>query len=253
MLVLYEIDPDARPFVFPPLTEAWGADTPAPGLLARGGDLSVERLKLAYAQGIFPWFSDGEPVLWWSLDPRMVLYPEKFKFSRSLRKTLKCFLSGGDCEIRVDTDFAAVIGHCAAVRRKEQDGTWISSAVVNAYTRLHRQNMAHSFETWVGGELVGGLYGVNMGGMFYGESMFSKRADASKLALCGLIAFSLQHGIELIDCQQETAHLKSLGACAIPRDQFVTEMERAQKNPVPLWQVGRLPDVCWEAFYERWQ
>ena len=246
MPVLYELDADERPMVFPPLQCAWGADTPAPGLLAQGGDLSVERLKLAYGQGIFPWFGQGERILWWSLDPRMVLYPQKVRLSRSLRKTLKRFVVSEHCEIRVDTDFKAVVKQCAEISRKGQDGTWISSDIIEAYTQLHQQNVAHSFETWMDGELVGGLYGVNIGGMFYGESMFSKRVDASKLAFCGLMAFSLYHGIELVDCQQETAHLMSLGACVIPRNLFMEEMKLAQGKADPVWESGRLSDVCWQ-------
>ena len=246
MLVLYDIDSDQRPMVFPPSQYAWGQDTPAPGLLARGGDLSVQRLKLAYEEGIFPWFSEGEPILWWSLDPRMVLYPKEFKLSHSLRKTLKNGLRDNSFEIRVNTAFSKVVDLCAVTPRKGQKGTWITSEIVQAYTRLHEQNMAYSFETWSEGELVGGLYGVSLGGMFYGESMFSVRKDASKLALCGLIAFALYHHIELIDCQQETAHLKSLGALTIPRCRFVIEMKQAQKKSPPLWISGRLSDVCWK-------
>ncbi|MGL4666731.1 MAG: leucyl/phenylalanyl-tRNA--protein transferase [Saezia sp.] len=245
MLVLYELDSERRPCIFPPLQSAWGEGTPAPGLLAQGGDLSVERLKLAYSEGIFPWFGEGEPILWWSLDPRMVLYPNKFKLSRSLKKTLKGFLHSDGCEIRIDTAFSKVVEQCALSSRKGQDGTWITHEIMQAYMRLHQENMAHSFEAWVDGELVGGLYGVSIGGMFYGESMFSKQPNASKLALCGLIAFALYEPIALIDCQQETAHLKSLGAYAIPRSQFVTEMKQAQIKLSPLWVSGKVPDMCW--------
>lgn len=246
MLVLYDIDPYKYPMAFPPLEYAWGQDSPAPGLLARGGDLSIERLVLAYSQGIFPWFSEGEPILWWSLDPRLVLYPQEFKFSRSLKKTLKAFLSVPGCEIKVDTHFEQVIKNCALSERNGQDGTWISPQIIKAYTQLHEQGFAHSFETWVNGELVGGLYGVNLGGMFYGESMFFKQKDASKLALCGLMAFARAAGIKLIDCQQETAHLKSLGARSISRSLFADEMKQAIQKDVPFWVVGTLPNTYWK-------
>lgn len=246
MLVLYDIDPHKRPMAFPALECAWGPDSPAPGLLARGGDLSLERLVLAYSQGIFPWFSEGESILWWSLDPRMVLYPQEFKFSRSLKKTLKAFLSTPDCEITVDTHFEQVIQNCALSERNGQNGTWISPQVIKAYTQLHDQGFAHSFETWVRGELIGGLYGVNLGGMFYGESMFFKQKDASKLALCGLIAFSRAAGIALIDCQQETAHLKSLGARPIARNTFAHEMRQAIQRSVPFCSVGTVPGIYWK-------
>lgn len=241
------IDPAARPMAFPPVEQAWSVGSPAPGLLALGGDLSVERLLLAYSEGIFPWSSQGEPLLWWSLDPRMVLYSKGFKFSRSLRKSLQRFLTTPSCEVRVDSAFSAVMTACSSVKRAGQDGTWIFPEMVQAYTQLHRAGFAHSFETWENGELVGGLYGVSLGRMFYGESMFSHQTDASKLALCGLVAFARVNDMPLIDCQQHTAHLSFLGGCTIPRAQFIQEMKLAQQQPSPGWFEGVMPGEYWSA------
>lgn len=190
------------------------------GLLAGGGDLSVGRLLSAYRQGIFPWFNPGEPILWWAPDPRMVLFPEEFKLSRSLRRRLK----RGSCEIRVDGAFSQVMMECAAPRAK-QKGTWISPVMMAAYTRLHRMGHAHCVETWMEGELVGGLYGVAIGRVFFGESMFSRRADASKLALAHLVFQLRRWGYGLIDCQIETDHLASLGARPIPRSDFRKQLD----------------------------
>jgi leucyl/phenylalanyl-tRNA--protein transferase len=218
---------------FPPTSQALGPETDAPGLLAAGGDLSPERLTEAYRHGIFPWFGEGQPLLWWSTDPRMVLPVDEFKLSRSLRKTLQRFLRTPGCEIRFDGDAPAVIAACAAAPREGQDGTWIVPDMVEAYVRLHRLGRVHSVETWVDGELVGGLYGVALGRMFFGESMFARRTDASKIALAALVAFCRAQDIALIDCQQQTAHLASLGARPIPRPRFEAHLRQAVAAPGP--------------------
>jgi leucyl/phenylalanyl-tRNA--protein transferase len=205
---------------FPPTTQALGAASDAPGLLAAGGHLSIERLEQAYRRGIFPWYSPGQPVLWWSPDPRMVLPVAEFRLHRSLAKTLRRFLATPGCEIRFDSAFERVIAECARTPREGQHGTWIVPALRRAYAEWHHAGAVHSVETWVEGRLVGGLYGVNLGRMVFGESMFSHATDASKIALAALVAFCRAHGIALIDCQQATAHLASLGACAIARDDF---------------------------------
>ena len=190
------------------------------GLLAAGGDLSAERLLAAYRQGIFPWYAPGEPLLWWSPDPRMVLFPAELKVSRSLARTLK----NADYQVRLDSAFDQVIAACAAPR-EEGGGTWISDEMQAAYLRLHDLGYAHSVETWSmeGGNsiLAGGLYGVAIGRVFYGESMFSRRTDASKIALAHLCRLLEQRGFAVIDCQMNTSHLASLGAREIPRREFV--------------------------------
>ncbi len=190
------------------------------GLLAVGGDLSVPRLLLAYQMGIFPWYSPGEPILWWSPDPRMVLFPDQLKVSRSLAKTLRHAGLG----VTFDTAFAQVIQACALTPRAGQSGTWISAAMQQAYRQLHELGYAHSVETWHAGKLVGGLYGVALGRAFFGESMFSHRSDASKIALVHLCRFLMQHDFGIIDCQMETKHLASLGARPIPRDDFLARL-----------------------------
>jgi leucyl/phenylalanyl-tRNA--protein transferase len=192
----------------------------APGLLAAGGDLTAERLTEAYAKGVFPWYSEGQPVLWWSPDPRMVLLVEEFKVSRSLRKTIARFLRTPGCAVRIDSAFDRVITACAATPRDGQDGTWIVPEMIDAYRHWHRLGAVHSFETWMQGELTGGLYGVSLGRMFYGESMFSHRTDASKIALAALVCFCREKGVTMIDCQQRTGHLASLGGREIPRGEF---------------------------------
>jgi leucyl/phenylalanyl-tRNA--protein transferase len=198
---------------FPPVARALREPN---GLLAAGGDMSAQHLIEAYRQGIFPWFNPGEPILWWSPDPRMVLFPAELKVSRSLRKTLK----KQNYEVRVDTDFCAVIRACAAPR-EAAGGTWISEEMVAAYTALHEKGLAHSVETWHDGELIGGLYGVALGRMFYGESMFSRATDASKIAFVHLVRQLERWGFGMIDCQMKTAHLATLGAREIPRSEFV--------------------------------
>jgi leucyl/phenylalanyl-tRNA--protein transferase len=187
------------------------------GLLAIGGDLSIKRLITAYASGIFPWYSEGQPILWWSPDPRMVLFPDKFKRHKNLRRTVekKTFT----CTF--DREFEQVIDHCSQVERKEQTGTWITEEMKKAYIALHKAGFAHSVEVYDQGELAGGLYGVSLGGVFFGESMFHLKTDASKVALWHLVDFSLQHKIKLIDAQQNTEHMKSLGAEIIPREKFL--------------------------------
>lgn len=220
---------------FPPLTSAWGQNDPAPGLLAAGASLDVDTLLKAYAQGIFPWFSPGQPALWWSPDPRMVLQTRNFKLHRSLRKSLIHFTKASSCEIRFDSAFEQVINACASKPRAGQPGTWIVPDMVHAYLSLHRAGHAHSVETWIDGELVGGLYCVNLGSMVFGESMFSHRTDASKIALAALVAFCRAHQIALIDCQQNTGHLASLGAAEISRAEFVRHLDQNTGKTAPVW------------------
>jgi leucyl/phenylalanyl-tRNA--protein transferase len=197
------------------------------GLLAVGGDLSVERLLLAYSLGIFPWYSEGYPILWWTPDPRLVLEPAAIHISRSLAKTLK----RGQYRVRADTAFDQVIARCAAVPRPNQDGTWITSAMQEAYVELHAEGFAHSLETWSGDELVGGLYGVSLGGVFFGESMFADESDASKVALVRLAETMQSWGHELIDCQLDTEHLRRLGARSISRREFMRRLAEASQKP----------------------
>ena len=206
------LSPQDAPERFPPLERA--LDEP-PGLLAAGGDLSPERLLAAYERGIFPWYSPGQPVLWWSPDPRAVLFPRDFHCTRSLAKTLR----NGGFETAIDRDFPAVIAGCAAPRESSL-GTWLTPEMRAAYLELHRHGHAHSFETYRNAELVGGLYGVRLGGVFFGESMFSRERDASKVALARLVEFALAEGIFVIDCQLPSRHLQSLGSRSIPRSQF---------------------------------
>jgi leucyl/phenylalanyl-tRNA--protein transferase len=224
-------DNDAAPF--PPTTQALGRESDAPGLLAAGGQLTTDRLEAAYRHGIFPWYSRGQPVLWWSPDPRMVLLTAEFRLHRSLKQTLKRFLAKPGCEIRFDSAFERVITLCATTPRQGQRGTWIVPALRRAYTEWHHAGRAHSVETWVDGKLVGGLYGVGIGRMFFGESMFAHATDASKIALASLVAFCRGHHIELIDCQQATTHLASFGAREIARAQFEQHLARTTSQPEP--------------------
>lgn len=217
------------------LTEAQGAA----GLLAAGADLSPERLLDAYRKGIFPWFSEGQPVLWWSTDPRMVLFTKDFMVSDSLRKILKkvhkSARSDGRWQIRFDTAFETVMRACAAPR-DGQPGTWISDDIIAGYTELHARGYAHCSELWLDGELVGGAYGVSIGRMFYGESMFARVSNASKIALFYLIQFLQHHGVYMIDCQQETPHLASLGAAPISRTEFIQRLQAATAHPqIQTW------------------
>lgn len=202
---------------FPPSSRALGPGTDAPGLLAAGSTLTPQRLEAAYRRGIFPWYGPGQPTLWWAPDPRMVLKTADFKLSRSLRKTVQRFAATPGCEIRVDHGRAAVLRACAGAPREGQTGTWIVPELQAAYLAWPAM---HSVETWVDGELVGGLYGVNLGRMFYGESMFMRRTDASKIALAALVCLCRGFGIPWIDCQQNTPHLASLGAAEVPRNVF---------------------------------
>jgi len=202
---------------FPPLRNAL---TEPNGLVAIGGDLSPQRLLSAYRQGIFPWFSDGEPILWWSPDPRMVLFPDELKISSSLKKTLKKQLF----ELRFNTAFREVITACSNTLRGGQHGTWITKDIIDAYCALHETGFAISAETWLNGQLVGGCYGVKIGHMFYGESMFHHVTDASKVAFVSLVEYLKTQDVGMIDCQMKTAHLASFGAREISRDEFIQRL-----------------------------
>lgn len=208
---------------FPPVEHALRNPN---GLLAVGGSLLPARLLDAYRHGIFPWFNESDPVLWWSPDPRMVLFPSEFRISRSLHKTL----ARHAYEVRVDTAFEQVMLGCAAPRLG-QPGTWINEGMVKAYTELHRMGYAHSVETWIEGQLAGGLYGVAIGRMFYGESMFSYQRDSSKIALAYLAANLVHWNFGMIDCQMNTAHLASLGAREIPRTEFIRHLRELIHYP----------------------
>lgn len=208
---------------FPPVTDA----LPEPnGLLAAGGDLTSARLIEAYRRGIFPWSGPGQPILWWTPDPRTVLFPSEFKVSRSLGKALR----NRDYEVRADTNFQGVIRACGEPR-PEQDGTWITDGMIAAYCALHDQGIAHSVETWIDGELAGGLYGVALGRMFYGESMFTRAADASKIALTHLVRQLERWNFGMIDCQMHTRHLVTLGARDIPRAEFMRRLAELVNYP----------------------
>lgn len=202
---------------FPPVATA-----SEDGLLAVGGDLSPERLLLAYKNGIFPWFNDDSLILWWAPDPRMVLFPGKVKISKSMRKVIR----EGRFALTQNTCFEQVMEHCATIQRKGQEGTWITPEMKTAYIDLHKKGYARSFEVWENGELVGGLYGVDLGHVFCGESMFSKRPNASKFAFIKMAQELGEKGYELIDCQVHTNHLESLGAELIPREEFVKVLQR---------------------------
>jgi leucyl/phenylalanyl-tRNA--protein transferase len=217
--------PDDPPDRFPPHEAA--LRDPA-GLLAAGGDLKPERLMAAYARGIFPWYSSGQPVLWWSPDPREVLWPQEFHRSRSLKRALR----QRGFELHQDRDFAAVVSACAAPRSRSP-GTWITPEMKSAYCTLHARGFAHSYEIWCRDRLVGGLYGVRLGGIFFGESMFSLEPDASKAALDGLVRRCQELGIALIDCQLPSAHLRSLGSRPIPRREFLAVLARSLRAGTP--------------------
>jgi leucyl/phenylalanyl-tRNA---protein transferase len=219
------LSPQDAPEWFPPLEQA--LEEPS-GLLAAGGDLSPERLLAAYRRGIFPWYSPGQPVLWWSPDPRAVLFPEEFHCTRSLTKTLR----NAGFAASIDRDFTAVIDGCAAPRAASP-GTWITSEMRAAYLKLHRLGFAHSIETWRAELLVGGLYGVRLGGVFFGESMFSRERDASKVALAHLVAVCRRNRLAVIDCQLPSRHLASLGARTIPRSQFQALLREQVSAPSP--------------------
>ena len=227
---------------FPDVSTAWDETQPAPGLLAAGGALDIDTLHRAYSAGIFPWFSQGQPILWWSTDPRMVLFTGEFKLHRSLRKTLQKFVADPRCELRIDSAFDDVIRGCAGSERPGQSGTWIVPRMVKAYEAFHRAGYAHSVETWIDGRLEAGLYCVGVGRAVFGESMFTRVPDGSKIALAGLVAFCRAHGIGLIDCQQNTSHLASLGAREIPRAEFVAHVARHARQSAPPW---RFEPVYW--------
>jgi leucyl/phenylalanyl-tRNA--protein transferase len=213
------------------------------GLLAWGGDLTPQRLLHAYAQGIFPWFNDDDPILWWSPDPRLVLYPQDFKISKSFRRVLR----NGEYEVRFDHDFVATIRACGQIPRPGQQGTWLHPEMQEAYIELHRRGFAHSIETYMEGELVGGLYGIAMGKVFFGESMFARRPNASKIALAALRGVLGAKSYDFIDCQVETEHLVRLGAVTIPRDHFLGTLANALAKP---GDIGLWADYKWEYQYE---
>lgn len=196
------------------------------GLLAAGGSLEPEWLLESYRRGIFPWFETGQPILWWSPDPRTVLEPDDLKISRSLRKRL----SRGQFRVTADKDFAGVISACSEPRTYT-DSTWITPTMGTAYTRLHELGWAHSFETWTGETLVGGLYGIAIGKVFFGESMFARQSDASKVAFCHALRFLSERGFELVDCQLPSAHLSRLGAKSMPRSEFLSHLVRLTESP----------------------
>ena len=210
---------------------ALGPASEAPGLVAAGGELGTARLAEAYAKGIFPWFSEGQPILWWSPDPRMVLLPAEFRLAHSLKKTIRRFLATPGCEIRIDSACHRVIEACATSPRDGQTGTWIVADMIEAYAEWHRGGRVHSVETWIDGDLAGGLYGVSLGRMFFGESMFARRTNASKIALAALVAFCRRHGVATIDCQQRTSHLASFGGREVPRAEFMSRLDAALAMP----------------------
>ena len=220
---------------FPDPSRAWGSNDPVPGLLAGGGSLDTSTLKRAYSSAIFPWFSDDQPVLWWSPDPRMVLQTADFRLHRSLRKTIARFMLDERCEIRFDSAFSRVIQACATGARPGQAGTWIVPSMVRAYEEFHAAGYAHSVEAWINGELAGGLYCVAIGKAVFGESMFTRVPDASKIALAALVSFCLHNGITTIDCQQNTRHLASLGAREIDRGNFVAQVAVEVQRAGPQW------------------
>ncbi len=204
------------------------------GLLAVGGDLSPARLTMAYQRGIFPWYGDGQPILWWSPDPRGVFLPGDFHISRSFRRRL----NQSRARVTLDTEFEAVVAGCAAPR-PDQDGTWITREMINAYTELHHRDCAHSVEVWLEDELIGGVYGVALNGAFFGESMFSRAADASKIGLAYLMAQLWRWGFHLFDCQMTNPHLEQLGIRAIPRRDYLQRLEAALEVPhrASPWQL----------------
>jgi leucyl/phenylalanyl-tRNA--protein transferase len=209
------------------------------GLLAIGGDLCPERLLLAYSMGIFPWYSKSDPIMWWSPNPRLVLYPDEIRISRSLQKTIK----KGEFRLSVDQAFEQVISECAGVPRRASEGTWIVPDMIEAYCRLHESGYAHSVETWRDDKLVGGLYGVSLGRCFFGESMFTHATDASKVAFVALVDQLKIWSFDLIDCQVTTEHLVSFGAREIPRDTFLQQLRTSQETPTlkGRWELSVSP------------
>jgi leucyl/phenylalanyl-tRNA--protein transferase len=213
------IEPDSPEYDFPDVSLSL---TDPDGLLAIGGDLSLTRLLSAYKSGIFPWYSEGQPILWWSPDPRFILLPENLKVSRSLRKTIR----KQTFSISINKAFNSVIQACSRTARPGQDGTWITDAMYHAYVELHKAGYAHSVEAWHNQQLVGGLYGVAIGRVFFGESMFCHETDASKVAFACFVKHVQKLGFQLIDCQVYTNHLQSLGAKQIPRQQFINLLKK---------------------------
>lgn len=228
---MYWLDPHNDDAPFPDVEHALREPD---GLLAAGGDLSPRRLLNAYRHGIFPWYSAGQPILWWSPDPRAVLYPDELHLSHSLRKTLR----KDEYQVRFDTAFREVILQCAQPRG-DGHGTWLTDEMIEAYCELHRLGYAHSAESWYDGEPVGGLYGIAIGKMFFGESMFARRRDASKIAFVHLVTELQKTGYRLIDCQVASAHLARLGVASIPRQRFIKELREACAQPTPTepWQT----------------
>lgn len=241
--MLFQLDgtPPNMPFPEPHLAE----DEPN-GLLAVGGDLRIERLLNAYRQGVFPWYSEGQPLLWWSPNPRMVLYPGKVHVSRSLRKQLKA----GGLELRINSDFHKVTEECAAPR-DDQDGTWLLPEMRDAYLALHLAGYAHSIELWHDNTLVGGMYGVSMGGVFFGESMFSRIPSASRIVMVYLSELLLAHGFSLIDCQVYNPHLERMGAIEIPRSRFLQELSLVINHEPAISPWRSPPRDCSQLFAAR--
>jgi len=229
----------------PSVNAAWGQDSDAPGLLAAGADLGVERLLEAYSNGIFPWFNPDQPVLWWSPDPRMVLQTAQFKLHRSLRKTLSRYAAHPQFELCFDKAFDQVIEACAQSPREGQNGTWIVPQMVEAYKELHQAGYAHSAETWLDGQLVGGLYFVCIGQAVFGESMFSTINDGSKMALAALVNVCQQQGIVAIDCQQKTSHLALMGAKEMAREDFLNLIRPALDLKGLDWSAQ---EINWDAW-----
>lgn len=222
------------PSEFPSTAEVMRAPYPE-GLLAASHEIDAEWLMACYPKGIFPWYSEGEPVLWWSTAPRAVLYVDQFRVHRSLRKTLNRLAQCSDHEIRMDFDFEQTIRACAQQVRRQQHGTWISEDIISAYTELHRRGFAHSIEHWCANQLIGGLYCVSFGSMVFGESMFAKQPDASKVAFACFVAWLKRQGVRMIDCQQATSHLMSLGAVTLERADFEQELGVALAGPALSW------------------
>ena len=196
------------------------------GLIAFGGDLCPERILSAYSQGIFPWYSPGDPILWWSPDPRFILFPQKFHISKSLSKIIR----KSNYTITMDQAFKSVLQECAVIREESGCGTWITSNMIRAYSKLYEMGFAHSVETWMDGQLAGGLYGISLGRMFAGESMFFRKSNASKLALVALVSFARSYKFDFIDCQVDTSHLKTFGAENIPRNKFLQLLNKTLRH-----------------------
>jgi leucyl/phenylalanyl-tRNA---protein transferase len=235
-MAIYKLDQD---YIFPDPSLA-----EPEGLLAVGGDLALERILIAYAMGIFPWYSHGQPILWWSPDPRLVLMPDRIHLSKSLKRVLR----NDRYTVFLDRDFPAVIRRCSAVKRPYQDGTWITEEMIQAYQGLHEAGYAHSVETYDGSELVGGLYGISLGGAFFGESMFSLKPDASKVALAALAHILVQQEFHFIDCQVPTDHLKRMGAVEIDREDYITRLYHALTRPTQTGSWARFRPLVSEGW-----